>query len=48
MVVSGDTCGAIATAHDITLDELIAANDDLELTEDGGCPIFPDQELVIP
>ena len=48
IVVAGDTCGAIATAHGITLDELIAANDDLELTEDGGCPIFPDQELTIP
>ncbi len=48
IVQPGDTCGAIASEFDLTLDELIAANPDLALTEEGGCPIFPDQVLTIP
>ncbi len=48
IVQAGDTCGAIASEFEITLDELLAANEDLEITEDGGCPIFPEQELTIP
>jgi LysM repeat protein len=42
-VVSGDTCGAIATQFDTTVPEIIAAND---LDED--CTIFVDQVLTIP
>ncbi len=45
VVVPGDTCGGIAAANDVTLDEFLAAN---ELTEDDCLTIQPGQELVIP
>ena len=48
IVQAGDTCGAIASANGVTLQELLDANEELELTDEGGCPIFPDQELIIP
>ena len=48
IVQAGDSCGAIASANGVTLQELLDANEELEVTDDGGCPIFPDQELVIP
>ena len=48
IVQAGDTCGAIASEYGLTLQELLDANEDLELTDEGGCPIFPDQEITIP
>ena len=48
IVQAGDSCGAIASANGVTLQELLDANEELEVTDDGDCPIFPDQELVIP
>ena len=48
IVQAGDSCGAIASANGVTLQELLDANEELEVTDDGNCPIFPDQELVIP
>ena len=45
LVVSGDTCGAIAEANGVTLQAFLDANN---LTEDDCLSIQPGQELIIP
>ncbi len=45
LVVSGDTCSAIAEANGITLQALLDANN---LTEDDCLSIQPGQELILP
>lgn len=44
-VVAGDTCGGIATAHDITLEQLLKANG---MTEDDCATLQIGQELKLP
>lgn len=44
-VVAGDTCGAIATAHNITLEQLLAVNG---MTEDDCASLQIGQELKLP
>lgn len=45
VVEPGDTCSDIANQYDVTLDELLTAND---MTEDDCLSIQPGQELIIP
>lgn len=45
LVVSGDTCGAIAGANGVTLQAFLDANN---MTEDDCLSIQPGQELIIP